>query len=48
MRIGQATYVGQLRHLERRQNPTLPGIRLKLDGEWLENIGNKSFPYSTW
>jgi len=23
---------------------TLPAIRLELDGEWLEKIGNKSFP----
>ena len=23
---------------------TLPANRLELDGEWLEKIGNKSFP----
>ena len=23
---------------------TLPANRLELDGEWLENIGDKSFP----
>jgi hypothetical protein len=48
MRIGQATCAEQLKHLERCQIPTLPAIRLELDGEWLEKIGNKSFPYSTW
>ena len=35
-------------HPERRQIPTLPSIRLELDGGWSEKIGDKSFPYSTW